>query len=114
MVAAMRWLVGTSVALLIGFGIYIGSALVSLSGLIEAARTGDAAAVLARTDTTRLGHSLVDPMVAAYLKYLGRDRPVKRLEMIVANTYGASLADALIAKMLTQENLTTILNTGAI
>ena len=110
----MRWLGGTLLALLVGVGIYVGSALVSLNGLVEAARSGDGAGVLARTDVDRLRHSLVDQIVSAYLKQLGRDRPVKPLERMVANTYGASVADAMIAKMLTAENLTAILNKGAI
>jgi hypothetical protein len=45
---------------------------------------------------------------------MGRDRPVKPLERMLANTYGASVADALIAKLLTEENLTRILREGAI
>ena len=48
------------------------------------------------------------------MKQLGRDRPVKPLERIAANTYGASVADAMIANMLTEQNLTKILNKGAI
>ena len=110
----MRWLGGTLLALLVGVGIYVASALVSLNGLVEAARSGDGAGGLARTDVDRLRHSLVDQIVSAYLKQLGRDRPVKPLERMVANTYGASVADAMIAKMLTAENLTAILNKGAI
>jgi hypothetical protein len=110
----MRWFLAVLFALLAGIGIYAGSALVSLSGLVEAARAGDGAAVLARTDTERLRRSLVDQIVSAYLKQLGRDRPVKPLEQVLANTYGATIADAMIAKMLTEENLTRILKTGAI
>jgi hypothetical protein len=110
----MRWFAGTLLALVVGLGIYIGSAVVSLHGLIEAARAGDAAGVFARTDVPRLRRSLVDQIVAGYLKQLGRDRPVKPLERMAANTYGASIADAMIAKMLTQEKLAAILNTGAI
>jgi hypothetical protein len=110
----MRWFFGILLALLIGVGIYVGSALVSLKGLVEAARAGDGAGVLARTDTVRLRRSLVDQIVAAYLKQLGRDRPIKPLERIAANTYGASVADAMIAKMLTEENLTNLLNKGSI
>jgi Protein of unknown function (DUF2939) len=110
----MRWFSGTLLALFAGVGIYVGSAVVSLSGLIKTARAGDAAGVLARTDTARVRRSLVDQIVAAYLKQLGRDRPVKPLERMAANTYGASIADAMIAKMLTQENLTAILNRGVI
>jgi hypothetical protein len=82
--------------------------------LAEAAKAGDGAEVLARTDTVRLRRSLVDQIVSAYLKQLGQDRPVKPLERLAANTYGASIADAMIAKMLTAENLTAILNKGAI
>jgi hypothetical protein len=110
----MRWFVGIVVALLIGTAIYLASAIVSLHGLIEAARAGDGAGVLARTDTARLRRSLVDQIVSAYLARLGRDRPVKTLERLAANTYGASIADAMIAQMLTEESLTNILNTGAI
>ncbi len=110
----MRWFFGILLALVIGIAAYAGSALVSLSGLVEAARAGDGAGILARTDTARLRHSLVDQIVAAYLKQLGKDRPVKPLERMLANTYGATVADAMIAKILTEENLTRILKTGAI
>lgn len=110
----MRWFLGTLLALVVGIGIYIASALVSLNGLAEAARAADAEGVIARTDMDRLRHSLVDQIVLAYLKLLGRDRPIKPLERLAANTYGASIADAMVAKMLTQENLTRILNNGAI
>jgi hypothetical protein len=66
----MRWFFGTLLAILVGLGIYLGSALVSLSGLGEAARAGDGAGVLARTDMERLRRSLVDQIVSAYLKQL--------------------------------------------
>jgi hypothetical protein len=110
----MRWFVASLCALVVALAIYIASALVSLSGLVEAARAGDGAGVLARTDTIRLRHSLVEQIVSGYLKQLGRDRPIKPLERALANTYGSTVADALIAKLLTEENLTRILNKGAI
>ncbi len=110
----MRWFAGILLALLAGAGIYVGSALVSLSGLAEAARAGDGAGVIARTDVERLRRSLVDQIVLAYLKQLGKDRPVKPLERVLATTYGATVADAIIAKMLTEENLTRILKDGGI
>jgi Protein of unknown function (DUF2939) len=101
-------------ALFVGVAIYVGSAVISLGGLVEVAKAGDGAGVLARTDTVRVRRSLVDQIVSAYLKQMGQARPVKPLERLVANTYGASIADAMIAKMLTPENLTAILNTGTI
>jgi hypothetical protein len=110
----MHWFFGTLVAIVTAIGIYVGSALVPLNCLATAARAGDGAAVLERTDMARLRRSLVDHIVSAYLRQLGRDRTIKPLERMAANTYGASIADAVIAKMLTPENLTRILNNGAI
>ena len=110
----MRWFVGTLVALFTCSAIYVGSAVVSLGGLVKAVRAQDAAEVLARTDTARVRRSLVDQIVQSYLREIGRERPVKPLERLAANTYGASVADAMIAKMLTPESLTTILNKGSI
>ena len=110
----MRWFFGTLLALVLAVGIYVSSALVSLTGLAEAARAGDGAGILARTDTARLRLSLVDQIVSAYLTQMGKDRPVKPLERLLASTYGATVADAIIAKMLTAENLTRILKDGAI
>ncbi|MCK1333347.1 DUF2939 domain-containing protein [Bradyrhizobium sp. CW9] len=110
----MRWFFGSLIALLVCLGIYVGSAVVSLSGLIGAVRAENGGDVLARTDTARLRRSLVDQIVGAYLKQIGRERPVKPLERLAANTYGASIADAMIGKILTPENLTDVLNKGAI
>jgi len=110
----MRWFLSSVIVLLVALGIYVGSALISLGGLVASAQKGDSAGVIARTDLTRLRRSLVDQIVSAYLKQLGRDRPVKPIERMAANTYGASVADATIAKLLTEENLTGLLKGGAI
>jgi hypothetical protein len=110
----MRWFFGTLVTLLVLIGVYAGSAVVSLNGLVEAARAGNGVEILARTDVPRLKHSLVDQIVAGYLIRTGQDRPIKPLERMVANTYGASIADALVAKMLTSENLTNMLQKGTL
>jgi Protein of unknown function (DUF2939) len=110
----MRWFLGSLLVIVVGIGLYVGSALVSLGGLADAARRGDGAEVLARTDVVRLRHSLVDQIVSSYLKQAGRDRQIKPLERLALNTYGASIADAMIAKMLTEQNLTAILNKGSI
>lgn len=110
----MRWFFGTLLALFVLVGIYVGSVFVSLNSLVQAARAGDGARVLERTDMARLRHSLVNQIVSAYLRQLGRERPLRPLERMAANTYGATIADALIAKLLTEENLTGILKNGAI
>jgi hypothetical protein len=110
----MRWIMAISVTLLLTLGAYAGSAAVSLDGLVRAARSGDAAAVMSRTDLARLKWSLVDQIVAAYLNRIGQKRAVKPLERLAANTYGASIADVIVGKLLTQERLTELLNSGKV
>ena len=44
----------------------------------------------------------------------GNDLSRFPIERLAANTYGASIADALISKMLTAENLTNILQNGSL
>ena len=110
----MRWTMAISVALLLTLGAYAGSAAVSLDGLVQAAQSEDAAAVMSRTDLPRLKRSLVDQIVAAYLNRIGQKRAVKPLERLAANTYGASIADVMVGKLLTQERLTELLNSGKV
>ena len=110
----MRWTMAISVALLLTLGAYAGSAAVSLQGLVRAAQSRDAAAVMSRTDLPRLKRSLVDQIVAAYLNRIGQKRAVKPLERLAANTYGASIADVMVGKLLTQERLTELLNSGKV
>ena len=97
----MRWTMAISVALLLALGAYAGSAAVSLHGLVQAVQSKDAAAVMSRTDLPRLKRSLVDQIVAAYLNRIGQKRAVKPLERLAANTYGASIADVMVGKLLT-------------
>ena len=110
----MRWTMAISVALLLALGAYAGSAAVSLDRLVQAVQSRDAAAVMSRTDLPRLKRSLVDQIVAAYLNRIGQKRAVKPLERLAANTYGASIADVIAGKLLTQERLTELLNSGKV
>jgi hypothetical protein len=110
----MRWFWGILSALVVAIVLYAVSAAISLNGLLQAVRAGDGAAIVARTDMPRLRHSLVEQIVSAYLKRIGQDRPVKPLERMVANTYGATIADAMVGKLLTQETLTNMLRNGAV
>ena len=110
----MRWFLASIVAMVVAIGIYVGSAIASLNGLVAAAKAGNGTEILARTDVPRLTRSLVDQIVSAYLIRNGQNRPIKPIERVLANTYGASIADALISKMLTAENLTNILQKGSL
>ncbi len=108
----MRWLLGIVAAILIFALVYLGSAASSLTKLAAAVHAGDGAAVLERTDVTGLRRSLTDQIVRAYLERIGATRRINPMEKILVNTYGATIADAMVAKMLTADKLTQILKSG--
>ena len=89
---------------------YIASIVTSFQGLANAAKSGDAAEIIARTDMPRLRRSITDQILDAYLEKGTDKKPHNRM---IANTYGASVADAMLAKFLTTENLTQLLRTGS-
>jgi Protein of unknown function (DUF2939) len=108
----MRWLLGTVATVVILVLIYLGSAASALSKLAAAARAGDGAAVIERTDLKALSRSLTDQIVGAYLERVGATRRISPMEKMLVNTFGASIADAMVTKMLTADKLTQMLKTG--
>jgi hypothetical protein len=108
----MRWLFGVIAAAVIIVLVYLGSAVSSVAKLAEAARAGDGAAVLDRTNVQGLRRSLTDQIVHAYLERIGATRKISAMEKMLVNTYGATIADAMVAKMLTADRLTQLLKSG--
>ena len=108
----MRWFLGLVAAVVILLLIYLGSAASSLAGLATAARAGDGAGVLERADVKALNRSLTDQIVRAYLDRIGATRRIGPMEKMLVNTYGATVADAMVAKLLTADRLTQMLKTG--
>ena len=110
----MRWFLGTLAALIIAVVIYLGLAATTLSTLAAAARDGDIAKVLEKTDVKAVGRSFTNQIVNAYLDRIGATRKVGSMEKMLINTYGATIADAMAAKMLTADNLTQLLKNGKV
>lgn len=110
----MKWLTAALAVLVLCLLVYAGTAFVSLAGLVAAARSGDADQMLARTDLPRVRHAFVDQLIDAYLRRLGRERPIKPFERLAINTFGASLADDLAGKLMTRENIAVLLQTGTV
>ena len=108
----MRWFLGTLTAFIVAVAIYLGMAASSLATLASAARAGDVAGVLEKTDVKALSRSLTNQIVNAYLDRIGATRKVGAMEKMLINTYGATIADAMAARMLTAENLTQMLKSG--
>jgi hypothetical protein len=110
----MRWVLGSLCVAVVLAGTYLGSAVVSLSRLVTAAQNANGAEILTRTDVERVKRSLVNQIVNAYLVRTGQSRTIKPLERMLANSYGASIADALVGRLITEVNLTRILRNGAV
>ena len=110
----MRWFLGTLAALIVAIVIYLGLAASSLATLAWAARAGDIAKVLDKTDVKAVTRSLTNQIVNAYLDRIGATRKVGSMEKMLINAYGATIADAMAAKMLTADNLTQILKSGKV
>ncbi|HWV97362.1 MAG TPA: DUF2939 domain-containing protein [Xanthobacteraceae bacterium] len=108
----MRWISGIVVVAVALIVVYYGSAFYSLSQLLAATRAGDGAAIVARTDLPRLSRSLSEQIVNAYLDRISAARRVGTMERMLVGSYGATVADVLVAKMLTSENLTQLLTSG--
>ncbi|WP_371391935.1 hypothetical protein, partial [Salmonella sp. M292] len=72
----MRWLLGTIAALIVAVAIYLALAAATLSTVAAAARAGDIAKVLAKTDVKAVSRSLTDQIVNAYLDRIGATRKV--------------------------------------
>lgn len=108
----MRWFLGIVTAAIVTAAVYYGSALYSLSDLAAATRDGNGAAIVARTDLPRLSSSLSEQIVKAYLERVGATRRIGAMERMLIGGYGATVADVLVAKVLTPENLTELLKAG--
>ncbi|MGY3449801.1 hypothetical protein ACVILH_002143 [Bradyrhizobium sp. USDA 4353] len=67
---------------------------------------------MARTNLPRVRHALVDQIVSAYLHKLGSAGPVRPFERLALTTFGASVADELVGKLMTQDNLSALLRSG--
>jgi hypothetical protein len=110
----LKWLVGILTALLLVAAVYIGSAVISLADIVSAVRTGDGSSVLQRTDIPRVRHALIDQILDAYLDRQRERRKLSPFQRMAVNAFGASIADGVVAKIITPANLSALLRTGAV
>lgn len=93
---------------------YAGSAAVSLTRAAEAARAGDSARLLTYVDSERLRRSIADQVAEAYLAGLAKLRRLNTLERNLAAHAGITIADALVDKLFTADNIAALLQRGRI
>jgi hypothetical protein len=110
----MKWTAWIFGAILLALAAYPISALISLERLASAARASDGAEVIARTNVPRVRQAIIGQVIAAYLERVGQKRPVRPFERMAIETFGASIADELAIKLVTAENLSALLKSGAV
>ena len=110
----MRWFIAISMAAVVCVLAYLALAWFSLEQLVAAARRQDGARLLQLTDVPRVRHSLVDQIITAYLHKIGAIRPVKPFERMAIETFGASIADEVVIKLTTADNLSALLGAGVV
>src|SRR5262245_14243017 len=100
----MRWLVKLLLLFVVLIAVWLGTAIASLQGLVVDTRAGNTAAIMSRIDLPRLRASLAEQIVRAHFKRIEQSRPVKTIERMAA----PGVVDALLAKLLTPENITRV------
>jgi hypothetical protein len=109
----MKWVVGVLIAFLVLTGVYVGSAVVAIGNIVADVQSGNVAAIMARTDVARVRHALIDQIIAAYLGEQAKKGKPSAFKQMAVGAYGAAIADAMISKLMTPENLSALLRTGA-
>lgn len=109
-----KWIISVIAGLFLSLAGYSASALISLDRLATAARASDGAEVIARTDVPRVRQAIIGQIISAYLEKIGQKRPVRPFERMAIETFGASIADELATKLVTAENLSALLSSGAV
>jgi hypothetical protein len=106
----MRWFFRVLVLLVVLIAVYLATAITSLKGLVEDTRSGDTTAIMSWIDLPRLRASLGEQIVRAHFGRIAQTRPVKTIERVA----GPAIVDALLAKLLTPENITKVLQSGVL
>jgi hypothetical protein len=105
----MKRALATAVILLTILVAYAIWPFVGLVRLADRTAAGDVAAVAHQVDFVRLRQSLTAQIVAAYLRLSGRTERFGPLSTALAASIGTTVADPILADLLTPDNLTKLL-----
>jgi Protein of unknown function (DUF2939) len=108
----MRWTLGITLVLLLLLAAYTVSPLIGLYRIGLAVEARNATALAERVDFRSLRRSLVQQVVAEYLKLTGKGKSLGRFGAGIATGVGASVAEPLIAEFLNAEALLEFLTKG--
>jgi hypothetical protein len=106
----MRWTFRLFAALVVAWAVFMLSPFVALYGLAQAVEARDAARLEERVNLRALRVSLAKQIVGEYLRRHGRTQELNQTSRNLATSAGASLADPLIAQLVTPEALFGLLD----
>lgn len=108
----MRWTIRVIIVVAVLWVGYAAWPVWALYDLVHAVENRDSAAVAQRVNFPAVRVSLAEQIVATYLKLTGRDLRLGRVERAVALSAVTSIADPIVAKLISAEALVELLNKG--
>lgn len=108
----MRWMVRIGLALLVGWVVFAVSPYVALYNLARAVEARDVAAIRERVNFRAVRLSITKQIVTDYLVSIGKGRELSASDRSLAAGVGATIADPLVAKLVTPEALLDLLDDG--
>src|SRR4051794_10155025 len=106
----MRWVISTIAVLFIGWALFLASPFVSLYRLAKAGEARDVEAIEQRADMPEGRAKFSRQIIEEYLKSTGRN--LVGVDRQIAAQAGATLADPLVAQLVTPEALIDLLDDG--
>jgi hypothetical protein len=106
----MRWVISTIAVLFIGWALFLASPFVSLYRLAKAVEARDVEAIEQRADMPEVRANFSRQIIEEYLKSTGRN--LVGVDRQIAAQAGATLADPLVAQLVTPEALIDLLDDG--
>src|ERR1700693_4733344 len=105
----------TLIFLVIAAAIFISYSIwpfVGVYGLLQAVQTRDMAEINARVDFKELRRSLTEQLVRTYLRLTGKDKNLNSFAQNLVIGAIATVADPIVAKMVSPEALADLLQNG--
>jgi hypothetical protein len=106
----MRWTLRIGFLALVGWAVFMASPFVALYQLAQAVEARDTAAISERVNFHALRLSLSKQIVSEYLRTMGRGQELDTFERNLATSAGTTLADPLVARLVTPEAVVSLLS----
>lgn len=110
----VRWFWGLLAAVIVALTWQVATAGLALDSLATAARSGDGATILTYTDLPAVRRSISQQVLAAYARQAPERPKPSALERVLGSNVGAAVIDAVLAQLITADNLSHFLREGAI